>query len=192
MTDMVVPCEVVSRSARLLTNEEFPTLRLDRGCIISTNGSLLTVERVGNWSDAVNLYPHPDLLVQCDKEAAYSGTVTFTFNPMLSYMTAKTTFGYVHPTNLMGQPGKIDGWLDIVNRCAEPSMTSVGAMYWHCDSVYQIASVSPSGAVVFEEHIDINKPVMLSDKEDDAWRGFFVGYPKNEIPGPAAFPSWLK
>lgn len=193
MTDMTLPCDAFVRAVKLANNPEFAEIRLEDGLIIATNGMLMMIEKVGDWLGTVNVAIDPAIVAQCEEESKYSGRVTFTHNEMLGFATAKTTFGYVHPTNLVStQNSQINRWQEIAVKSVDPVNFSVGAMYWKADVVALLASVAPSGGIVFEEMIDINRPIIVRDKDEPNWLGLFVATPKGETVEPATFPTWVK
>lgn len=193
MVDMTIPCDVFVRASKITFNVEFEAIRLENGLVIATSGQLLTVENVGGWLGVVNILPHPDLVKQCVEEAKYNGNVTIIYNEMLGYATAKTTFGYVHSGNLVStQENRLSRWREVVGQCVEPAPVSVGAMFWDASIVSKLATVAPSGGLLFEETIDVNRPVLMRDKNDPNWCAFFHAFPKGETAAPATCPNWIK
>lgn len=67
---------------------------------------------------------------------------------------------------------------------------SKGCMSWELYQIELLFKSAPSAAVVFPEHINVDKPIVLRDSHDSNWAAVFL--PKlNEHVEPATKPDWI-
>lgn len=68
---------------------------------------------------------------------------------------------------------------------------SKGFMFWNVYQVQTLFEASPSGELVFPEHFDSSKPVLIRDVNDSRWIGFFIPKGKTkQFLFPAKKPDW--
>ena len=160
----------------------------------------MAVENIGGPAGILHIIPNPGLIEICRKEAPFSSKLTITANPLLQYAVAKTTLGYVHPTNCavwdnaMLADTPMNAWRAIVSRCAEPATKSIGGMFWNADDIARLAAASPSGELVFETNItaDGSRPTIIRDANEPDWIGIFNPWSSKHSYGPARMPDWIK
>lgn len=199
MTDFIVPCETIVRLANVLkvmphfANDWFRTIRIDNGCAVASNRVVMAVERLDKPVDGIcHIIADAALLAQCAVEAPFKSDLTITVIDELKFATAKTTLGYVHPTNVClwsDQPNDYARWRSIIP--TERAKKSLGGMFWETSSIVNLAAASPSGRLVFEEHIDTTRPTIVRDINDYGWFGVFNPFTDNERLDPATLPNWF-
>ncbi len=203
MTDYVIPCDTLARLSKVAeersatdVNEWFKTLRIDNGVAVATNSKFMAVERINGPAGIIHILLDPALVAQCEAEAAYHSTLTITAIPEMQLATAKTTLGYVYPGNCVmwssDSPRTFDNWREIIDRVREPAAVPNGGMAWGAVGVARLAASSPSKRVVFEEVIDVSRPVIIRDTHDDNWFGIFQPWLQDQELQPAMLPGWFR
>lgn len=200
MTDFIIPCETIYRLSRILitphenATEWTRTLRIDHGAAIVTNRSVIVIERVIGGNGIAHLHLTLDLIEQCRKEAAFKSSLTITVNEALRFATAKTSLGYIAPGNCCmwsTAVNELDRWKEIAEQARPIVKKSKGAMFWNGETIAALAGASPSGAIVFPEHIDISLPVVVRDAFDPDWVGLFCSTGQDDQRKPARLPDWV-
>lgn len=196
-----IPAETIARHATLVRRAKdpnFQALRLESGMVISCDRKLLAIEQiVPQFEGTFHLRLSGDLVRQCETEAGLGGTVSIVPNDMLAYTTVKTSYGWSTQENLyVPVNGELGRWREVIAPCREPlNAPGVGsAMVWDAASIAALASVSPSGDVVFERIIDPNQRcTMMRDVTTADWVGFFLPQKQDGLyHAPAEMPGWLR
>lgn len=202
MTDYAIPCEVIARLSILANDtpadadQRFKSLRYDNGLLIASNNRLIAVENITGPAGVFHLVLDPALVAQCRTEAPFKSVLHVTLNDMLQFASGKTTLGYSHPANctLWNSPAsKFDSWRDIVARVVDPANEPNGGMYWKAQEIALLAATAPSGSVIFERVVDVNRPAIIRDPFDENWFAMFNPWNKDlETAPPATLPGWYK
>lgn len=170
-----------------------------KGCVfaISTNVQIAAIEFIGNTTEpdgAVHVVIDPVLVKQCESERAYGSFLEIVSIPEIATASAKTMLGFVYNGNACIWPATtvMDNW-----REWGPDKTPTkakGALYLETQHIETLFKASPSGRIVFPEHIDVNVPTILRDYKNPNWVGLFFGKPQaNENPAIAAtLPEWWR
>jgi hypothetical protein len=199
---MKIPCETIVRMARLLPSPNveidpiFRTLRFDNGKLIATDRRYMAVEKIEPFDGVFHVVVTPELLTQCEQEAAYASTLELAVVP--GYLvTGKTTYGWLSPNIgvFPTTPTDYDKWYsEVVAPCVTPAVEPRGGMIWTVDDLSRLAATSPSGVVVFESIIDCeSRPTVVRDLSTYDWCGFFL--PRlhdGAYHAAAALPGWLR
>lgn len=199
MADIVIPCDTVVRLMNVLHNlpsdiaPPFRCIRLDNGLAVASDRKFMAIEKIAAFEGVFYIKPDQALIDQCRTEAAFSSNLTITVNEMLRYTVAKSALGYVHPANIgvWHDESDFDKWRSVVMRCKEPAGANRGGMFWDADGIARLASASPSGAVVFEDIIDVSRPTLIRDVHDYNWLGVFNPWSTEQSAAPAKLPSWM-
>jgi hypothetical protein len=203
MTDFTIPCDTFVRLARVLAIESseptpwFRSVRIDNEFALASNRIIMAVEHISRSNvGVVHIVADPALIAQCANEAPFKSVLTITVNELLKYAVAKTTLGYVHPTNCVvwsDEPNDFDRWRSVVDLTRQPAAKPSGGMYWSADNIANLAASSPSGRIIFEEIIDCtgDRPTIVRDVNDYEWFGIFQPFVKAEHHNPATLPSWM-
>lgn len=134
------------------------------------------------------------LVEQCKAEIPFDGQISFHFNPVLKFISAKTSLGYVHTENagLFIDDHELKKWREWIPE-ELPKKTN-GGMFSTLDNLALLASVAPTGSVIFPKFIDIEKPVIVRDVHDENWLGVFMplGRDKKRALEPLTIPEWAK
>lgn len=199
MTNIVMPCDTLVRLMNVLAElpqdvePAFRCIRLDNGCAVATDRHFMAIEKVNDFDGIFYIQPDQALIDQCRTEATFSSNLTITVNEILRYTAVKTGLGYVHPVSVGAwhQSPDFDRWREVVARCKEPANENRGGMFWNADGIARLASASPSGSLVFEQHIDTTRPTLIRDVHDFHWLGVFNPWSTNDAATPATLPSWV-
>jgi hypothetical protein len=202
MTDYTIPCEVIARLS-LLSNDApddagpwFKSLRYDNGLLVASNGRLVAVENIGGPDGVFHLIVDAAMIAQCKIEAPFKSVMNVAVNDLLKFASAKTTLAWSPTANCVvwsDVRSVFDSWRIIVARhVAEPAVEPQGGMYWRGREIALLASTSPSGSVVFEETIDVNRPALMRDPYDENWFALFNPWNKDLETQPASLPVWMK
>ncbi len=199
MTEIIVPCEKIARLANILQyfpveDEWAKSFRLDGNCIVATNRNYLAVERLNVTVDKpIHIKADESFIDQCRAETVYNSNVHFIANDILGMVTARTTLGYQHPGNLLHNPGgvnEMDRWRSIVP--SQPASVTNIAMMLDTTHLRMFAETSPSGKIVFEQHVDIQQPSIVRDLIDPDWFGVMWCKDSKTPHVPATLPGWFK
>lgn len=209
-----IPCDTITRFANILVfkDNEYRDyiksflIEIKNGTIyfIASNSRVLAVERVAyglnNVKDGVfHMTIDPVLLEACAKEVQFSGNLQIVYNEMLDFAAAKTTFGYNYPKNafvkfdVKPEDNRLQNWRNIL---PGPVTASRGAMMVLNEHFQALGKCAPSGYLVFPEFIDEDVPVVIRDKIDSDWFGFFFPRTVDEngklnSATPATIPEWV-
>jgi hypothetical protein len=174
----------------------FNSIRIDNGQVVATNRSLMAIENVyGMPPGIIHVVCDPMLVAQCVTESKFDSRLTITVTEALKFAVAKTTLGYIHPGNCCYWPDGVtpfDRWREVVMQSKEPAAISNGGMFWESAAIARLAATSPSGRVVFEEHIDTSRPSLIRDVMDYDWLGVFSPFSRNDNYVAASMPTWMK
>ncbi len=200
MADFVIPCDTVVRLSNVIhslpdnIDPVFRCVRFDNGLAVTTDRSFMAIEKIADFTGVFHMTVEPALIEQCRTEAAFNGTLTVTVNDALQYAVAKTSLGYIHPTNVGFYPSganPFDRWREVVLQSKEPAAALIGGMFWDVDGLTRLATSSPSGRIVFEEKIDTTRPSLIRDINDHSWLGVFKPFTSDKSYQPASLPSWM-
>jgi hypothetical protein len=201
MTDYVIPCETLVRLTKVLQldgenmTDWLRTVRIDNGVAICTNRKMMVMENIGGASGVIHIIADAKLIAQCAVEAPFNSVLTITVNEQLRFAVAKTTLGYIHSGNAClwaaTAENDLERWHTIVDRCRAPSTEPKGVMFWDAYNIANLAASSPSGTLVFEEIVDVTKPIVIRDMNDPDWCGFFIPSKSSIDYDGAAIPEWL-
>lgn len=204
--EVSVTCDVFARLAKIaLSNNDgylrsiFLEITEDGDVLaIATNRKIAAIEKIGKSSlDAMkmNVCVDEKLVEQCKTEVAFNSSVTFINNPMLKFISVKTSLGYVHSGNAgiyaTGE-NAFETWRDWFpdELPTEPN----GGIFSNLENLALLASSSPTASVIFQEIIDNKKPVIVQDIHEPAWIGLFMPRPdaQTRSPEPFVIPDWVK
>lgn len=201
MTEISLPCETFLRMSKVI--EDLPsdmhpswsTLRFEDGCVVVTDKSFMAIENfISAKFPAFHIIPDPALLAQCETEAKFNSRMTIVVNEVLKFAVIKTSLGFQTTGNVLFT-GEIDPswakWRSVALQCKQPAEKVNGGMFWTCDGIQRLAASSPSGLVVFEEIIDVNRPTLIRDVKDYHWIGVFHPASMQDHYSPATLPSWM-
>lgn len=163
---------------------------------IATNVKIAAIEHIGKTDVepfGMNVCVDEAITQQCQIETAFNGMISFVNNPVLKFVSAKTSLGYIHTSNAgVYTDGKNEfktwrEWLP-----DELPKKTNGGIFSNLNNLSLLASSAPTGSVVFHKYIDKNAPVMVRDVHDDNWIGLFMPRPdaKNRSPEPFTIPDW--
>lgn len=166
---------------------------------IATNQKVMAVELIGmtNEADCVaHITVDPELVKQCVNESLYDSFLEITYVPEILLATIKSMLGYTYLGNaaINGVPEQsaLSQWRKWLPPASARS--NKGPMYWGLDHIETLVKTSPSGKIVFPEFIDIDKPIIIRDTDNDNWFGVFIARPAPSqlTPEPAELPEWVK
>lgn len=210
--EISVDCAVFTRLAKLakLNNEGFLRsiwLEITDGKMIAvaTDRKIMAIEFLGEDLGpdfSMNAVVDDLLIAQCEIEKSFNSKITFTFNPQLSWTTAKTTLGYEHvgnaaimETTSVGVTKAEENVLSRWRECLPDKLPAIstGGMFTRMERLAVLASTAPSGTIIFPEFIDVDVPVIVNDVHDPNWLGVFISKPEgNDTPDPVTIPGWVK
>lgn len=201
MSEFSMPCDTFHRLSKVIADipsdfhPSWRTLRVENGCLIATDKSFMAIENFSSTQHGpFHIIADPALIAQCEMESKYNGRITFVVNEMLKFAVAKTTFGFSTTTNIL-YAGDVDPawprWKELALACKEPASKINGPMFMALDGIGRLIASSPSGLVVFEEMIDINRPTIIRDVKDAFWLGVFAPNSRQESYAAATVPAWL-
>lgn len=198
---MKIPCDTIARLAHLLpaesSDDPMCSFRLDNGKVLATNRRFMAIEQVAPFEGVFYIRNDPALIAQCRTEAQWSGVIEFTPVAPLKWTTAATTMGWKCAENLGLWPvggTDYDLWRErVVDPLREPLTASTGPMMCGADGLAQLAASSPSGGIVFEQHIDPMRGTVVRDIDSHDWVGFF--HPRivdGRSHNAATVPGWCR
>lgn len=183
-----IRCETYARLTNALqwfgsneTRAYFKSIYVERRAgqlvAVATNGKILAAQLLDNRStgpdEGMNLTIDPAMIAQARTEANLNGLMNVNYIPELQHATVKTTFGFQFQGNaalhFQGPNLVKDGWRSIPDTTVEP-----GPMIISSRDVAHLGAASPSGYLVFPAEIDGAKPVLVTDRVDPNWIGFFM------------------
>lgn len=204
-----ISCETYYRLSRILAyfdpkidkeiHNKLHCIRLENvdGVVlaIATNQKIAVIEKIGHTNQPngiAHLVVNEQLINQCKNEKAYNSILDVIVIPEIAVASATTMFGYNYPGNACIFPNNtpMDNWRDWAHK--EDIEQSNGAMYWNLTYMLMLNESCPSGEIVFPAYIDIDKPVVLRDINNDSWVGLFMpadSLGKPELK-PAILPQW--
>lgn len=197
---ITIPCDTIARLSTLIDRNDdepiFHTMRLDNGRVITTDRKFLAVEQVAHFTGVHHIALSDALVQQCITETQFNSVLSVTPNSMLKWTSARTSLGYNVTENIgiyPDEPTRFDAWYErVVAPCLAPADTSKGAMVVDLDLLARLVATSPSGSIVYEQHIDISRPTVLRDINSPDWCGFFLPRLNDGIYyAPATVPQWL-
>lgn len=201
MTEISLTCDTFLRFSRIVDDlpsdmhPSWSTLRFEDGNVIATDRSFMAVENITSAKFApFHIVLDAALIAQCEVEAKFNGRMTIVVNDMLKIATIKTSLGYQAVGNML-YTGEIDEawskWKTLVLQCRQPAEKVNGPMFWALEGINRLAASSPSGLIVFEEIIDINRPTLIRDVKDYHWIGVFHPTSMQDHYSAATLPSWI-
>lgn len=166
---------------------------------IAANGKIAAIERIeGDGSDgSFTLNINQQLLDQAKTEIAFSSSIEIVANPMLNFITAKTTMGFT----ALGVIGhfKSSPHLSKWREWLPPTDVKKprGGMFLGSEHIATLMQCAPSRQIVFPEIIDANNPVIVRDFYNENWFGLFLPVAleadgKRKVCDGATIPSWVK
>lgn len=200
MSEMVVACEKIARLSSVLQN--FPdfangwenSFRFEDDLIIVTNRRYMAIERhVGHTSTPFQMTADAALIEQCRNETQYSSNLHILVNDTLGVITARTTFGYLHPTNLKhfaDGENVLDRWRSRVP--TQPAQEGNNGLLLDCEEFSALMDSSPSKHIIFEKYVDVKQPSIVRDVKDGNWFGIFWAKDTRTPHDPATLPGWFK
>lgn len=201
MTEITLSCETFLRINRVIENlpsdmhPSWSTLRFENGCVIATDKSFMAIENFSSQQFApFHIVRDEALLAQCETESKFNSRMTIVVNEMLKFAVIKTSLGYQTATNMLFvEPidPAWDKWRGLVEQCREPATRANGPMFWALSGIERLTASSPSGMIVFEELIDVNRPTLIRDVTDYHWLGVFHPTSMQEHYTAASLPSWI-
>jgi hypothetical protein len=171
------------------------TIRYEDGLLIACEQAIMTIERVGGPAGVVHLSIPITLEHVIASEAPYKGFVDFVVTEAMQYVSAKTMLGYVEPQNAgywsAEWKNRLDRWRNIVDQSRQSVAPPVGGMSWNCNTVAVLAKAAPSQCVIFEDTIDINRPVVIRDSVSEDWFAILHPQIKLDRAAIAILPDWV-
>lgn len=207
--ELKISCETYVRMAKALKHKEGETrehlrsvlIDIRNGTIVAvaSDAQLMIIEHIAKGTSIATSSHHltidPVLVEACEREVAFSSDIHIVYNEMLGFASARTTFGYNYPGNAFmqfPQDNDLRKWRDVL---PEEQTTSSGAMMFTADTFARIAASSPSGEVVFPEHVDALAAVFVRDRNDENWLGIFCPHMAKDgevvQPPSVKLPTWI-
>jgi len=198
--DYKVSCETLVRLQNIISvqpDEKTPwtgSIRLEANYAIAFNRQIMAIERLphNNPDQAISIILDSALLKQVKTEAPFKSDLFVTPVEALKFASAKTTMGYNHSENIVvwhDGENKIDRWREMIPK--EPNTEWVGGMFWNTAQIELLSKSSPSGCIVFQDIIDVDRPIVVRDINDPNWFGMFIGSTVEREYSPASVPEWL-
>ena len=165
---------------------------------IATNVKVAAIENIGRLNASpgkMNVCVDDLLVEQCEKETAFNSSITFINNPVLKFISAKTSLGYIHNGNAGVYADGANEFETWRSWFPDELPTEVnGGIFANLKNLSLLASSAPTGSVIFQEFIDNKKPVIVQDVHDENWLGLFMPRPdaKTRSPEPFTIPGWVK
>jgi len=195
----IISCETFARLSNVLKHmpKDDPwcrSIRLDGNLAIATNRQYLVIERLETVAPSVlHITADPILIEQCVKEAAFHSKMHIVANDMLRFASLKTSLGYQFPGNAalyLNSSNVLDRWREVIPT-AMPKK-SKGSMCLALGEINNLAESSPSGTIIFPEHIDWTQPIVVRDAIDSNWAAIFYVREAENPHEPATIPGWLR
>lgn len=195
----IIPCETFARLVNVLKYmpKDDPwckSVRLEGNLAIATNRQYIVIERLETTAPSVLHIPaDPVLIEQCAKEAAFHGKMHIVANDMLKFASLKTSLGYQYPGNAglyLDTLNVVDRWREVIPEALPKK--SKGCMTLYTQQLANLAESSPSGQLIFPEHVDWTVPVVVRDAVDPNWCAFFYVRDSEKLNDPAHIPGWIR
>lgn len=191
MSKFVIKSEILSRFSKL------STIRLEiknnRQYIIGYNKYIACVQYLGECADSdevLYLDFNEKTLENLRFELNIGSDYIIETNPELALATVTTSLGSKYEKFVYWlDEDETDDWFSWFSESDE----NVGFMYWDLYQIQIMFECSPSGEIIFPEHINANKPVIVADVNNNEWFGVFIPRSDSDKPlKPATLPEWIK
>jgi len=160
---------------------------------IATNQRIASIEYLGvtkEPNDAAHLIISDSFIRQMFTESLTDNIITVNTIPEIGLSSLTSVSGY-NSTNCCHwfDDTPLQEWREWADNVKK---TSCGAMYLDLFNLETLIKASPTGKVVFPEHVDINIPVVLKDYGCSTWAGLFFAQPPEgiTIKEGAELPEW--
>lgn len=191
MSKFVIKSEILSRFSKL------STIRLEvknnRQYIIGYNKYIACVQYLGECADSdevLYLDFNEKTLENLQFELNIGSDYIIETNPELALATVTTSLGSKYEKFVYWlDEDETDDWFSWFSESDE----NVGFMYWDLYQIQTMFECSPSGEIIFPEHINATKPVIVADANNNEWFGVFIPRSDSDKPlKPATLPEWIK
>lgn len=158
---------------------------------ISSDGTIACVEFLGESAhpdEKCDLILTDELQALLNKHGDSDNEVVVETIPEIAAGTIRCNDDSASACFYWGESSFLDNWTDwLVPAVSE----STGFMFWNVYQVQRLFECSPTGELVFPEHFDSSKPVIIRDVNDSAWVGVFIPQADTkQIIKPATQPDW--
>lgn len=190
MSKFVIKSEILSRFSKL------STIRLEvknnRQYIIGYNKYIACVQYLGECADSdevIYIGFNEKALENLRFELNIGSDYIIETNPEIALATVTTSLGSKYDNFVYWlDKDETDSWLSWFTESSE----NIGFMYWDLYQIQTMFECSPSGEIIFPEHINANKPVIVSDANNTEWLGVFIPHSDNDKPlKPTTLPEWI-
>lgn len=190
MSKFVIKSEILSRFSKL------STIRLEiknnRQYIIGYNKYIACVQYLGKCADSdevLYLDFNEKTLENLRFELNVGSDYIIETNPELALATVTTSLGSKYEKFVYWlDEDETDDWFSWFSESDE----NIGFMYWDLYQIQTMFECSPSGEIIFPEHINANKPVVVTDANNNEWFGVFIPRSDSDKPlKPATLPEWI-
>lgn len=190
MSKFVIKSEILSRFSKL------STIRLEiknnRQYIIGYNKYIACVQYLGECADSnevLYLDFNEKTLENLRFELNIGSDYIIETNPELALATVTTSLGSKYEKFVYWlDEDETDDWFSWFSESDE----NIGFMYWDLYQIQTMFECSPSGEIIFPEHINANKPVIVADANNNEWFGVFIPRSDSDKPlKPATLPEWI-
>lgn len=190
MSKFVIKSEILSRFSKL------STIRLEiknnRQYIIGYNKYIACVQYLGECADSdevLYLDFNEKTLENLRFELNIGSDYIIETNPELALATVTTSLGSKYEKFVYWlDEDETDDWFSWFSESDE----NIGFMYWDLYQIQTMFECSPSGEIIFPEHINANKPVIVADANNTEWLGVFIPRSDSDKPlKPATLPEWI-
>lgn len=191
MSKFVIKSEILSRFSKL------STIRLEvknnRQYIIGYNKYIACVQYLGECADSdevLYLDFNEKTLENLQFELNIGSDYIIETNPELALATVTTSLGSKYEKFVYWlDEDETDDWFSWFTESDE----NIGFMYWDLYQIQTMFECSPSGEIIFPEHINATKPVIVADANNNEWFGVFIPRSDSDKPlKPATLPEWIK
>lgn len=190
MSKFVIKSEILSRFSKL------STIRLEiknnRQYIIGYNKYIACVQYLRECADSdevLYLDFNEKTLENLQFELNIGSDYIIETNPELALATVTTSLGSKYEKFVYWlDEDETDDWFSWFTESDE----NIGFMYWDLYQIQTMFECSPSGEIIFPEHINANKPVIVADANNNEWFGVFIPRSDSDKPlKPATLPEWI-
>lgn len=191
MSKFVIKSEILERFSKL------STIRLEvknsRQYIIGYNKYIACLQYLGECADSdevIYIGFNETSLENLRFELSIGSDYIIETNPELALATVTTSLGSKYDNFVYWlDEDETDNWPSWFTESNE----TVGFMYWDLYQVQTLFECSPSGEIIFPEHINATKPVIVVDANNTEWLGVFIPRSDSDKPlKPAILPEWMK